>query len=123
VTSIAVEGAHAVLKRWIGGSSKDLTRVWEATKLAIDDQLNEVGVKSAQRTHSVGLSGQFYHQISGKITHISLYLLQKQLEHVKRQEQHVEEGVISTICTRSFSISMGMPCWHMIKERLAAGQG
>jgi hypothetical protein len=124
-TTSRLEGAHAVLKRWIGGSSKDLTRVWEATKLAIDDQLNEIRIKSAQKLHSTpaGLSGQFYHQITGKITHTGLYLLQKQLEHVKRQEQHEEEGVISAICTRSFSISMGMPCWHMIKERLAACQG
>jgi hypothetical protein len=125
IFSSRLEGAHAVLKRWIGGSSKDLTRVWEATKLAFEDQLNEIRIKSAQKLHSTPgcLSDRFYHQITGGITHTGLYLLHKQLEHVQRRRQREEEGVITAIYIRSFSISMGMPCWHMIKERLAASQG
>jgi hypothetical protein len=116
---------HSVLKKWIGNPSKDLTRVWESTKLAIDDQMNEIKTRNAQKNHlnPIGLSGQFYYQDKGKITHSALYILQEQFQHVKRQEQHEREGKISTICTRSFSTSMGIPCWHMIKERLAAGQG
>jgi len=123
-TTSRLEGAHSVLKRWIGSSCKDLTRVWEATKLAIEDQINEIKTTNAQKNSSnpIGLSGQFFSQIKGKITHSGLYLLQKQLEHVKRQREHEEAGEISAICIRSFCISMGMPCWHIIKERLAAGQ-
>jgi hypothetical protein len=124
-TTSRLEGAHSVLKKWIGNPSKDLTRVWESTKLAIDDQMNEIRIKNAQKNHSnpIGLSSQFYYQVKGKISHSALYLLQEQFQHVRRQEQHEQEGKISAICTRSFSTSIGLPCWHMIKERLAVGQG
>lgn len=123
-TTSRFEGAHVVLKRQIRGSSKDLKRVQEATQLAIKDQLNEIRVKNAQKLSSIPLRllGVLYYQVISKITHTGLYVLQRQLEHVKRQEQHKEEGRISTICTRSFSISIGMPCQHMIKERLANNQ-
>jgi hypothetical protein len=71
----------------------------------------------------IGLLGQFYHQIQGKITHFGLYKFDEQFQHFRRQEQHEREGIISINCTRTFSSSMGMPCWHMIKERINARQG
>ena len=58
-----LEGAHTVLKRQIRDSSKDLTRVQEATKLAINDQLNKIRIKNTQKLHltPISLSGQFYY--------------------------------------------------------------
>jgi hypothetical protein len=124
-TTSRLEGAHAVLKRWIGVPTKDLTRVWEAIKLAIEDQLNELRTKNGRQNQSTpaGLSGQFYGQVIGKITHFGLYKLKEQYLYAKRQKQHEEEGRISSVCTRTFTTSMGMPCWHIIKERLATDQG
>ena len=124
-TTSRLEGAHATLKRWIGSATKDLTSVWEAIKLAIDHQIQEITIKNAQRTNSlpIGLSGQFYHQIQGKITHFRLYKFDEQFQHFRRQEQHERGGIISINCTRTFSSSIGMPCWHMIKERLDTRQG
>jgi hypothetical protein len=124
-TTSRLEGAHAVLKRWIGSPSKDLTRVWDSIKLALDDQFNEISVKKAQQAQGTpsGLSSTFYHQVLSQISHHGLYMLQKQYMHYRREEQHLKEGQISTNCTSTFSSSMGMPCWHMIKERIQHGQG
>jgi hypothetical protein len=124
-TTSRLKEAHLVLKRWIRSLSKDLTRVWESIKLAFDDQLNEIYVKKAQQAQGTpsGISGAFYHQILGKISYYGLYMLHKQYMYYRREQQHLEEGRISTICTHSFSFSMGMPCWHIIKERIQQNQG
>jgi hypothetical protein len=72
-----LEGAHSVLKRWIGKPSKQLIALWDSTKLAINDQLNEIALSTNRRlqTTPVGLSGQLYYQFIGKITHFGLYQL------------------------------------------------
>jgi hypothetical protein len=100
------------LKRWIESPSKDLTRVWESIKLALDNQLNEIYVKKAQQAQGTlsSISGAFYHQILGKISHYRLYMLYKQYMYYRQEQQHLKEGRISTICTHSFSSSIGMPC-------------
>lgn len=47
-TTSRLEGAHHVLKQWIGKPVKNLTGVWKSIKLAIDHQLDEIKVKRAQ---------------------------------------------------------------------------
>ncbi|HEY1645983.1 MAG TPA: hypothetical protein VGF75_06505 [Candidatus Saccharimonadales bacterium] len=118
-----LEGAHSVLKRWIGKPTKQLIALWDSTKLAINDQLNEIAVSTSQRlqTTPVGLSGQLFYPLIGKITPFGLYQLKKQEENIRQQRERAEQGLISTICTGTFCSSMGMPCWHMIKLRLAQG--
>ena len=119
-TTSRLEGAHAVLKRWIGVPSKDLTRVWETIKLALDDQINEITINNRQKESSTlaGLLGQFYHQVLGKITHTGLYKLKEQYQLFKRQEREGD----GLPCTQTFLASIGMPCWHIIKERLESNQ-
>jgi hypothetical protein len=119
-TTSWLEGAHSVLKRWIGKPTKQLIALWDSTKLAIDDQLKEIENSTSRRlqTTPVGLSGQLFHPLIGKITPFALYLLKKQEEIIRRQTERAEQGLISTICTGTFCSSMGMPCRHMIKSRL-----
>jgi hypothetical protein len=44
-----LEGAHSVLKRWIGKPTKQLIALWDSTKLAINDQLNEIALSTNRR--------------------------------------------------------------------------
>src|SRR5882762_3679112 len=41
-TTSRLEGAHHVLKQWIGKPTKDMTGVWESVQLAINHQLDEI---------------------------------------------------------------------------------
>jgi hypothetical protein len=115
-----LEGAHAVLKLWIGKPSKQLLALWDSTKLAINDQLNEIALSTNKmlQTTPVGLSGQLYNQLIGKITPFGLYQLKRQEENIRQQKEREEQGLISPICTGNLFSSMGIPCWHMIKSRL-----
>lgn len=124
-TTSRLEGAHSVLKRWIGKPTKNLIALWDSTKLAIDDQLKEIENLTSRRlqTTPIGLSNQLFHPLVGKITPFALYLLKKQEEIIRRQRERAEQGLISTICTGTFCSSMGMPCWHMIKLRREQGIG
>jgi hypothetical protein len=119
-TTSRLEGAHSVLKRWIGKPTKQVIALWDSTKLVIDDQLKEIENSTSRRlqTTPVGLSGQLFYPVIGKTTPFALYQLKKQVENIRRQQERAEQGLISTICTRTFCSSMGMPCWHMIKSRL-----
>ena len=90
-------------------------------QLAITSQLNEndaMKFRQAQVTPTT-LSGKFYYQLVGKITHFGFHALRKQLELLRhyRSEQN------PPIFTGSWSRSMGMPRWHMIQEREAKNLG
>ncbi len=93
----------------------------------MNDQLNEISTTLARihQTTPVGLSGQFYYLLMGKISHFGLYKLQKQYALYRQQARREAEGERSdeSICTSNFNKSMGMPCWHIIKDRLAQNQG
>ena len=126
VTSTSrLEGAHSVLKRWINSSCKDLGRVWDSIKLAVDDQFNEINIGMAQETSStpIRVQGQDFSGVVGKITHHGLSLLWKQWNYWKHEDQYREQGKpVDDICTGTYYSSMGVPCWHMIKSRIAAGE-
>lgn len=116
-----LEGAHHILKNWIGKPTKDLTRVWQSIQLAIDSQLNEIMAKKhheAQVTPA-SLSGRFYYQLISKITHFGLHQLRKQYELFQRYQSEDQPPA----CTHSWRYSIGIPCWHIIQEREANNQG
>ncbi len=76
-----------MLKKRIGSSSKDITKVWEATKRVLDDQLSEIHIKRAQLTSStpLGLSNTFFYGVIGKITHFGLYEVKAQYKLATRR--------------------------------------
>jgi hypothetical protein len=121
-TTSRLEGAHHILKGWIGPPTKDLTRVWASIQLALTSQFNEIFAKKAQQAQGVPitLSGQFYYQIIGKISHHGLFKLYTQ--YLLFQDHLQKNDMAKYPCTGSWKRSMGMPCWHMIWERTTANQ-
>lgn len=119
-TTSRLEGAHKVLKCWIGSPSKDLIKVWDATKLALSAQINEIVKHRADEVagRQAGCQSSFYQALHGYITPHAMLKLQIQYKYFIREEQHLQEGRIFSICTGNFFRSMGIPCWHMIKAQL-----
>ena len=123
-TTSRLEGAHHVLKGWIGHPRKNLRGVYLALKLATDHQLSEIRTHRAQQFSSnrIILLGEFFSQLRGHITPFAMAKLHKQHAILKAEEQRLERGEISSICTGTYFKSTGIPCWHMIKGRLESGE-
>lgn len=47
--------------------------------------------------------------------------MKQQEDIIRHQKEREEKGLISSICTGTFSSSMGIPCWHIIKARQGLG--
>ena len=123
-TTSRLEGAHHVLKSWIGPPRKDLTGVWRAIRLAINHQLSEIRAHRAQQMSGtrVSLMGEFFSELRGRITPQALSKLHMQWTMFKGEEERLRRGEVSPICSRTYWRSMGIPCWHIIKDRLAEGE-
>ena len=122
-TTSRLEGAHHVLKDWIGHPRKNLRGVYLAIKLATNHQLSEIRTHRAQQFSSNRISqlGEFFSQLRRHITPFAIAKLRKQFDIFKSEDQRLERGETSSICTGNYFQSMGVPCWHMIKARLQQG--
>ena len=122
-TTSRLEGAHHVLKSWIGKPNKNLPEVWKAVQLATDHQFHEIQAKRAQAYSSsvIRTQHEFFAALHGQITPIALMLLYKQWKLALTEDQRRSNGDIITECSRTYHVSMGVPCWHLIKERIATG--
>ncbi|KAI0993595.1 hypothetical protein K3495_g14589, partial [Podosphaera aphanis] len=123
-TTSRLEGAHAVLKRWIGTPTKKLSSVWASIQLALSDQTNEIRIKRSRARDSLpaGISGEFYYGVLGRISHFALHETCKQVKYPRNEELRTRNGQ-SYICTGTFNKSIGMPCWHIIQERMSQNRG
>ncbi|KAI1006756.1 hypothetical protein K3495_g1461 [Podosphaera aphanis] len=74
-TTSRLEGAHAVLKRWIGTPTKRLSPVWALIQLALSDQIIEIRIKHSRARDSLpaGISGEVYYGVLGRISHFALH--------------------------------------------------
>ena len=122
-TTSRLEGAHYVLKQWIGKPTKDMTGVWESVQLAINHQLDEIRTYRGQCYSGtiVRTQNEFFSDLSQEITPQGQMKLHSQWTLYKSEETRLRNGETSSICTGTFFSSMGVPCWHMIKARLAGG--
>ena len=122
-TTSRLEGAHHVLKSWIGGPSKNLTAVWAAVQLAINHQLDEIQAKRAyNRASSLLRTGnEFFAPLQRRITSTVQVKVAEQWHIAQTEEARVLNSDASSIWTGNYSRSMGIPCWHTIKARLEAG--
>lgn len=116
--SSRIEGAHHYLANWIGSSSKSLQPAWQATEVAITTQLREISRNTAriQSATPLSLSGQFHHQLLGKITRTALHKLRIQHSYATNQSQE------NPICTGLFTSSWLILCWHTIKTYLESNR-
>jgi MULE transposase domain len=126
-TTSRLEGAHHVLKSWIGPPRKNLTGVWSAVKLAINHQLSEIRTHRAQQRSGtrIKLMNEFFSDLRGHITPHALSKLHVQWTTFNCEKERLRRGEatqVSSICTGTYWRSMGIPCWHMIKDRLAEGE-
>ncbi|KAI1000013.1 hypothetical protein K3495_g8182, partial [Podosphaera aphanis] len=119
-----LEGAHAVLKRWIRTPTKKLSSVWASIQLALSDQINEIRIKRSRARDSLpaGISGELYYGVLGRISHFALHETCKQVKYARNEELRTRYGQ-SSICTGTFNKSIGMPCWHIIQERMSQNRG
>lgn len=122
-----LEGAHAVLKRWIGKPTKNLWGVWQSCQLALTAQINEIRSELDSQLHSepTSISGPLYSGLVGKITHQGLYHLREQFTIYKRKlkSRRIPDYDIEAEeagCTGSYTSSMGILCWHEIERRIAS---
>jgi hypothetical protein len=65
---------------------------------------------------------EFFTHLTQKIIPYAQIQLANQWALLQSEEERIGHGNISPICTRTYYRSMGIPCWHMIKSRLAEGE-
>lgn len=126
-TTSRLEGAHSVLKQWIGKPTKDLSSTWDAVKLAINHQLDHIRQKRAYcwASNPTRFQSEFFVHLKQKITPFAQFRLHDQwsiykAEGEKDSSSHPRSDTPS-ICTGTYWRSMGIPCWHIIKERISNG--
>jgi hypothetical protein len=122
-TTSRLEGAHYVLKCWIGKPTKNLTQVWESVSLAINHQLDEIAIKRAKQRSTILLrtTHEFFGALTNAITITAKVKAADQWQLIKTEPARLQANPIGSICTGNYWRSMGIPCWHMMKERLAEG--
>lgn len=126
-TTSRLEGAHSVLKQWIGKPTKDLSSTWDAVKLATNHQLDTIRQHRAYcwASNPTRLRGEFFVHLRQKITPYAQFRLYDQLKiyeaEARKDNSSQPRSDPPSICTRTYWRSMGVPCWHMIKECIDGG--
>ncbi|KAG5561998.1 hypothetical protein RHGRI_004888 [Rhododendron griersonianum] len=107
-----VEGAHAMLKKYLTVSTSNFREVREKICLAIDNQYNEIKTKVASEkirvTHKFKIP-----MLKELVTHVSVFALG---ELFKQCELARTDYVLGS-CTGNFSRTMGLPCAHMMRNK------
>jgi hypothetical protein len=105
------EGLHAQIKKYISSSREDLLGVCKAIKLAVDTQVNEIKTMTEQqKVTNYFRYDALFSRIKNKVSVHALDILLKQLSLDRPLKP----------CTGSFSQVYGMPCAHIIDEKLMA---
>ena len=112
-----VEGAHAYIKRYLGGkkSKGDLLSTWKQIELAVINQIATVTISTSTLRDRVpiDIDKKLYQGCFGVITWYALRLVQ----------HHFDSAVLPLRpCTGSFTRSMGLPCAHTYSTKKAASQ-
>ena len=102
-TASRLEGAHHVLKCWIGNPTKSLTAVWDAVQLAIDHQLDEIQAHRARNLSAtpVRLQNEFFTPLQRRITPTAQFKLAEQWA-IAMNETRTRNGEVSSICTGNY---------------------
>jgi hypothetical protein len=114
VTSRA-EGIHQLVKGHLKNSRADLFEAWRVIKLVIVNQVAELEAYQARQQTSVpvALSKALYGNIRGWISREALWKVEDQRKRLLKE---------LPLCTRVFSISLGLPCAHTLQRLLALEQ-
>ncbi|KAH7833238.1 hypothetical protein Vadar_004343 [Vaccinium darrowii] len=107
-----VEGAHAMLKKYLTVSTGNFREVREKICLAIDNQYNEIKTKIASEklraTHKFRIP-----MLKELVTHVSVFALGQ----LFKQSELAKSDYVLGPCTGNFARTMGLPCAHMMREK------
>ena len=111
-----VEGAHAYIKRYLGGKKTkgDLYSSWLLIEAAVINQVTAVSTRTAiqQDRAPLDIDKKLYQGCFGVITWHALRLVQQHLQLVSLPLQP---------CTGSFTQSIGLPCTHVCDIKKSIG--
>jgi len=114
-----VEGAHAVIKRYLHVSTGDLRAVKIAISLAIENQVKElraaISSEKIRVPHKIRIP--FFDQV---ITQVSTFALNKIFQQYQLASAATDKTPLKE-CTQSFTSTFGLPCAHTILRRRQTG--
>jgi hypothetical protein len=111
------ESAHVTLKAWLNTSQGDLKKVKECTELLLASQHERykglLAAAAIRTPHAVQI--QFFQGLIGHVTPPALQFMlgQHRLARSSREEDQKP-------CTNVFKTTMGLPCSHVMRDRLQA---
>jgi hypothetical protein len=111
------EGAHSVVKRYLQVSTGDLYGVLQKLSLMLTTQHREhhAAMEAARNRIPQSFRSSLFSTLIGYITPYALW-------QVYEQKQLLDRPTLQNTCHRNHLDSMGLPCCHVIKDRLARGQ-
>jgi hypothetical protein len=109
------ESAHVTLKAWLNTSQGDLKKVKECTELLLASQHERykglLAAAAIRTPHCVQI--QFFQGLIGHVTPPALQFMLAQHRLAKSSREEDQKP-----CTNVFRTTMGLPCSHVMRERL-----
>jgi hypothetical protein len=113
-----VEGAHAMIKKYIGGSVGDILDVWEAIDNALSAQHNAIVAATQEdriQTLLFARKNPLFIHLNKRVSRYALSLIYDQLSLAKRATSEAPIGQ----CANHWTRSMGLPCKHHLAALVA----
>jgi hypothetical protein len=111
-TTSRIEGAHAIIKRFLEGSTSDLLTAWLGIEKAVANQLNKIrGYATA--LHSKVLTDverSVYNQVYSIVTIPAIRLVEYQRQEIMSLPPLLRP------CTSTWTVTMGLPCIHKYNQ-------
>ena len=114
-----VEGAHRVIKDWLGGSRCDILSLFLRLDAFYADHVTTSTLETAITNSKIAYRSRqpIFAAIVGKVTRYALRLLAEQLklarDHLRKEK---DDATYTARCSGAFSSSFGLPCCHDIME-------
>ena len=117
VASSRVEGAHAALKKCLGGSTGNLYIVFESMEAKLNEQHIAASKKLSDELQLVPnrLNIPLFEQVVKKISSYALGKVYEQYLKFQRYHQSKEE---LPACTKYHQHALGLPCAHTLQNQL-----
>lgn len=114
VTTNRAEGGHSSLKASLRSSTGDLDQVVNAIKMKILNQKQDYQLKESQVKHwrPLFVYNALYREIIAYVSPSALYAIHDQKEYLDKPPEERRS------CTGRFTKTMGLPCSHLIQQRL-----
>lgn len=123
LTSGKAEGAHHYIKMFISDSTGDLFTVVKRIRLALGQQYRRYQDLLHQQQVKGVMRGQFYREVNTTVCRHALKLVETQVGFLEKHKSRLQTfGIPIPECSCNFTLSLGVPCYHAIKEKLDSNQ-